>query len=293
MTVSTKPKAKPKTTRKPKAEAPEPAAEQKPRLRALITGASSGIGEEFARQLARQRYNLVIVARRKGRLDHLAEELQSRGVTVEVIEADLSKPEGAEAVRARIAKGDIDYLVNNAGFGTNGEFGEIPLEREMEEIDLNVRALTMLSHEALRQMKEKKAGTIINVASTGAYQPVPYMSTYAATKAYVLSFSEGIHEEAKSYGVTVTCLCPGGTRTEFQKVAGVRKESLPKAGWMNADAVVKHAITAAKAGSAIATPGMLNKATANMARVFPRFAIRKVAGSMFKDRSKETAAGSK
>lgn len=283
MTTATKPRPKQKTQRKTPKKQEQPAdAGKKPRPRALVTGASSGIGEEFARQLVRKGYDVVIVARRRSRLEALATELRSRGADVEVIEADLAKPEGAALVADRLRKGDISYLVNNAGFGTNGPFADLPLERELEEIDLNIRTLTMLTHAALGPMRERGTGTIVNVASTGAYQPVPYMSTYAATKAYVLSFSEAVHEEAKEYGVTVTCLCPGGTRTEFQQVAGVDERALPRVGWMSAEAVVKHAIAAAKAGSAIATPGIVNKTTANMARVFPRFAVRKIAGRMFK-----------
>jgi short-subunit dehydrogenase len=216
------------------------------------------------------------------RLNSLAEEIRATGAGAEVIEADLSTPAGVSAVKERIGKGDIETLVNNAGFGINGLFGETPLERELEELDLNIRALTELSHAAIGQMRPKKRGTIINVASTGAYQPVPYMATYAATKAYVLSFSEALHEEARTYGVKVTCLCPGGTRTEFQQVAGVHSEKMPRVGWMTAEAVVRHALKAAAAGSAIATPGMVNKTTANLGRVLPRFAVRKVAGNMFK-----------
>jgi short-subunit dehydrogenase len=244
---------------------------------AIVTGASSGIGEEFARQLDQRGYDLVLVARRRDRLEALAKEIGG----AEIIEADLSTPAGVAAVQDRIAKGNVEVLVNNAGFATNGQFADMPIERELEEIDLNVRALTQLSHAALGPMKARRSGTIINVASTGAYQPVPYMSTYAATKAYVLSFSEGIHEEAKTYGVTVTCLCPGPVKTEFQAVSGVRPESM-RAGWQTPQQVVKLALNAAKSGSAIAVPGMVNKATANLGRIAPRFMVRKISGRMFK-----------
>jgi short-subunit dehydrogenase len=244
---------------------------------AIVTGASSGIGEEFGRQLAQRGYRVVLVARRRDRLEKLAQEIGD----AEIIEADLSTPSGVAAVEERIARGDIDVLVNNAGFGTNGDFAELPLERELEEIDLNVRALTQLSHAALGPMKARRSGTIINVGSTGSFQPVPYMSTYAATKAYVLYFSEGLHEEAKAYGVTVTCLTPGPVKTEFQTVAGVDEKSLP-AGWSTPRQVVKLALNAAKSGSAIAVPGMYNKATANISRVAPRFMVRKISGRMFK-----------
>ncbi|HUF54805.1 MAG TPA: SDR family oxidoreductase [Dehalococcoidia bacterium] len=258
---------------------------QPTRRLALITGASSGIGEEFARQLSKQGYDVVIVARRRDRLEKLAQEIAESGRQAEIIEADLCRPEGVAQVVERLQRGDVGLLVNNAGFGTNGEFAAMPLERELEEIDLNIRALTQLSHVALQSMKEKEKGAIINVASTGAYQPVPYMSTYAATKAYVLSFSEGLHEEVKRYGVTVTCLCPGGTRTEFQEVAGLNERSIPEFAFMSSEAVVRHALKATKRGSAIATPGVLNKMTTNMNRVFPRFAVRKISGRMFKKRS--------
>jgi len=244
---------------------------------AIVTGASAGIGEEFGRQLAKAGYNVVLVARRKDRLETLAKEIGG----AEVIEADLSTPAGVAAVERRIAKGDVEMLVNNAGFGTNGEFADLPLARELEEIDLNVRALTQLSHAALGQMKAKRSGTIINVGSTGSYQPVPYMSTYAATKAYVLFFSEGLHEEARPYGVSVTCLTPGPVKTEFQQVSGVREESMP-AGWQTPEQVVSLALKAAARGSAVAVPGVANKVTANLSRVAPRSMVRKISGRMFK-----------
>jgi short-subunit dehydrogenase len=276
--MATETPAKPRRKAKPAA----PETEAPSRKKALVTGGSSGIGAEFARQLARKGYDVVITARRKDRLDTIAAEIRARDADVEVIEADLGSPEGAAAVQARIGRGDIDMLVNNAGFGINGVFGETALERELEELDVNVRALTQLSHAAIGHMKERGRGTIINVASTGAYQPVPYMATYAATKAYVLFFSEALHEEAKDYGVTVTCLCPGGTRTEFQQVAGVRQESLPRGGWMTPEPVVQAALEAAESGSAVVVPGLVNKTIVNLPRVAPRFLIRRVAGRMFK-----------
>lgn len=271
-------------TKPAKTEKPE----QTKRPRALVTGASSGIGAEFARQLAQRGYDLVLVARRRDRLDQLAGEL---GGNVEVIDADLSTQAGVDAITARLGKGDIDMLINNAGFGTNGEFTGLPVERELQEIDLNVRALTQLCHAALVPMKEKRSGTIINVGSTGAFQPVPYMATYAATKAYILFLSEALHEEAKTYGVTVTCLCPGLTRTEFHEVAGVNTNTAAlRSGWATPEKVVKSALRAAKSGSALAVPGGINKVTANLPRLAPRFMVRKVSGAMFK-RSAEKNEG--
>jgi hypothetical protein len=268
MVTDTKPAAKPKdaeTTHKV----------------ALVTGASSGLGEEFARQLAERGYDLVIVARRKDRLEKLAAEL---GGNVEVLEADLTAAAGLAAVQARLAKGDIDMLVNNAGFGTNGVFADLPVERELQEIDLNVRALTQLCHAALGPMRARRSGTIINVGSTASYQPIPFMATYAATKAYVLHLSEALHEEAKADGVTVTCLCPGFTRTEFHEQAGVTASGMMFR-YATAESVVKAALKAAKSGSAIALTGTMNKISANLGRVSPRFMVREVAGSMFKPKS--------
>jgi uncharacterized protein len=270
MATDTKPRAKPKDAKTSHHVA-------------LVTGASSGLGVEFARQLARQGYDVVIVARRKDRLDQLAKEIGA-GTKIEVLEADLTSGAGVATVEARVAKGDIEMLVNNAGFGTNGVFAELPLERELEEIDLNVRALTQLCHAALGPMRAKRSGTIINVGSTAAYQPIPFMATYAATKAYVLSLSEALHEEAKADGVTVTCLCPGFTRTEFHEQAGVTASSMMFR-YATAESVVRASLRAAKSGSAIALTGTMNKVTANLARVSPRFMVRKVSGSMFKPKS--------
>jgi short-subunit dehydrogenase len=251
--------------------------------RALVTGASAGIGETFARHLARQGYDLVLVARRRDRLDQLAAALTAaHGVAVEVIEADLSQAAAVSSVEERLGQGDIDLLVNCAGFGTRGEFGDLPLARELEEIDVNVRALTGLSHAALAPMTRQKRGAIINVASVGAFQPVPYMATYAATKAYVLSFSEALHEEVRRHGVTVTCLCPGPVKTEFQQVAGVDERRL-RMGWVSPDKVVAAALRASAKGRAITVPGPMNALASTAPRFTPRFLVRKVAGAMFRD----------
>ncbi len=250
--------------------------------RALITGASSGIGEVFARKLAARDYDLTLVARRRERLEHLAEELTAaHGGSCEVIEADLAQAEAVAAIEKRIGRGDVTMLVNCAGFGTRGDFAGLPVDRELEEIDVNVRALTRISHAALKAMMRSTAGTIINVASTGAFQPVPYMATYAATKAYVLWFSEALHEEAKPYGVTVTCLCPGPVRTEFQQVAGL-DDSRMRFGWTSPEQVVLAALRAAARGQAVVIPGAMNRAGAVSAKLAPRFLSRKIAGAMFK-----------
>jgi short-subunit dehydrogenase len=269
-----KPQAEPAETTKPKSTT---------RRRALVTGASSGIGEEFARQLAKKGYDIVLVARRKDRLEKLAADFPP-AASSEIIEADLTTPEGVISVEKRLAEGDIDLLVNNAGFATCGEFADLPLHRELEELDLNIKALVRLTHAALGPMVQRKRGNIINVGSTGSFQPVPYMSLYAATKAFVLHFSEGVYEEAKNHGVTVTCLCPGYVMTEFQQVAGIDREKLPSRGRLTPAQVVATALKGAAAGNAVVIPGAMNRALATgLVRVTPRFAVRRIAGSLFKD----------
>ena len=257
--------------------------EARPRPRALITGASGGIGEAFARQLAKRGHDVVLVARRRERLEDLAAQLaEAHGVEAEVIEADLSEDSAVASVEERLRRGDIDLLVNGAGFGTRGEFAVLPLARELEELDVNVRALMRLTHAALGPMVERGRGAVINVASTGAFQPVPYMATYAATKAFVLHFSEGLHEEVKGKGVTVTCLCPGPVRTDFQRVAGVNDRQVPAIAWVSVDRVVEAALKAVAARRAIVMPGLLNRVTTGAVKLMPRFAARRIAGSMFK-----------
>lgn len=259
-------------------------AEEPRRPRALITGASGGIGETFARHLAQRGYDLVLVARRKDRLERLAKELSSsRDSTVDVVQADLASDGAVSIVEERLRSGDIDLLVNDAGFGTRGVFADLPLDRELEELDVNVRALVRLTHAALAAMIQRGRGAIINVASTGAFQPVPHMATYAATKAFVLHFSEALHEEVKRKGVTVTCLCPGPVRTQFQEVAGVDESRVPSIAWTDVDTVVKAALGAVSSRRAIAVPGVVNAVTAASIRFLPRFVVRRIAGSMFSD----------
>ena len=259
--------------------------EARTKRRALVTGASSGIGEEFARQLVKKRYDLVLVARRRDRLEKLAAELaEAHGTNAEVISADLATPEGIHTVEKRFGQGDIDLLVNNAGFPTHGEFTSLPIHRELEEVDVNIKALVRLTRAALEPMVQRKRGTVINLGSTGSFQPVPYMSTYAATKAFVLHFSEGVHEEVKPHGVTVTCLCPGYVMTEFQQVAGLDKSKIPNRGRVSLEQVVEAALKGAAAGRAIVIPGALNRTMATgLVRLTPRFAVRRIAGSIFKD----------
>lgn len=189
----------------------------------LITGASAGIGAEFARQFAAQRHDLVLIARREQALTALADELRStHGVTVTVLALDLSRPESATELHSRTEELGIqvDVLVNNAGFGTHGDLVDSDPARLAEEIQLNCGTLVGLTALYLPAMRRRGRGTIINIASTAAFQPVPHMAVYGATKAFVLSFSEALWAEEKKHGIRVLAVCPGATATEFFDVAG-------------------------------------------------------------------------
>ena len=191
---------------------------------ALVTGASSGIGAEFARQLAARGMHLVLCARRRELMEQLSEELHTRhGARCEIVAADLSDPAAPQAVLGEIRGRDIspELLVNNAGFGLSGDAAGMDVGRVMEMIRLNVGALTELTYSVLPGMLERRHGAIVNVASVAAFQPVAYMAAYAASKSYVLHLSEALWAEVRDRGVTVTALCPGITRTEFFDVAGV------------------------------------------------------------------------
>ncbi len=249
---------------------------------ALITGASSGIGAEFARQLGRE-MDLVLVARRADRLETLKAEIEaSGGRRCRVIAKDLSDPAAAAEIHAETeAQGlTIDWLVNNAGFGTNGPFATLPLEHEIEEIRLNVSALVALTRLYLPAMLARGHGRVVNLGSVGSWVPTPYMATYAATKAFILSFTEAVATEVAGRGVHVLALCPGATRTEFQAVAGV-EENVPDFTYMSAQAVVAQAIAASRRGRRTLVPGWMNKLLIASTRFTPRFVLARVAGSMF------------
>ena len=252
---------------------------------ALITGASSGLGEEFAIQLAREKHDLVLVARREDRLRDVADRARSLGAgKVTVIASDLGRADAAADLFRQVGAAGIavDYLVNNAGFGTRGRFDQVPLDREIEEINLNVSALVALSRWFLPAMVAAKTGTIINVASTAAFQPVPWMATYAATKAFVLSFSEALSTELQGTGVSVLALCPGPTRTEFQQVASVEHSGVPSFAYMDAPTVVRQAIESAKRGKAVRINGVINTIMAQSTRFVPRGLVRRISGAMFR-----------
>lgn len=190
---------------------------------ALVTGASAGLGAEFARQLAAKRINLILVARRKERLETLASELEGQyNVEVKAIAADLARSDFMSSIRPVLQTLELGLLVNNAGFGLVGNFLENDLERELEMLNVNCRAPLILAHEVGRQMVERKRGGIIFVSSTSGFTVTPFMTHYAASKAYDLFLGEGLWSELKEHGVDVLALCPGGTRTEFHELAGIK-----------------------------------------------------------------------
>jgi len=244
----------------------------------LITGASAGLGAEFARQCAARGERVVLVARRKDRLEQIAAEIGG----AEIIVADLSEPGVATSVVAEAITRDlwIRKLINNAGFGLIGQFERLSLAKQLEMIDLNIRALTNLSFVVLNDMRLRGEGAILNVASTAAFQPGPNMAVYFATKAFVLSFTEALHEELKPHGISVSCLCPGPTRTEFGEVAGFGGNGMFDRVAMEAPPVVKAGLDGLDKNRAVVIPGLVNKVVAGSTRFAPRSVVRKIAGSI-------------
>jgi uncharacterized protein len=254
-----------------------------PKPMALVTGASSGIGSEFARALAARGDDLVVVARDVSRLDALAERLEAEhGVDVEVLSADLTSKKGRAVVEARLESAEpaVDLLVNNAGMGTYGKFAELSREGEARVIRLNVLAVLQLSHAALPGMIERGRGGIINVSSLAGHQPTPLNATYGGTKAFVTSFSQALHEELRGTGVKVMVLCPGFTRTEFQERAGLDSGSVPSFMWQTPEPVVAAALRAYDQGRAVCIPGALNQAGAAFSSAMPAGITRRIAGAV-------------
>lgn len=250
---------------------------------ALVTGASAGIGAAFARSLARRGHDLILVARREAALQALASELTStHGGRAEVIPMDLLRADAAVALAEAVAgRGlQVDLLVNNAGFGMYGDFATADSARVRELLELNVVTLTALAHTFLHGMVERKRGAMINVASVAGFQGVPHFAVYAASKAYVLAFSEAIAEEVAESGVTVQALCPGTTRSEFFDVAGIPPEA--RSSHMSAEAVVEISLDALKTRQTIVVPGLKNVVMTAGGRVLPRGLVTKIAGKMMK-----------
>lgn len=245
---------------------------------AVVTGASSGLGVEFARALARTGHDLVLVARTEERLAQLAGELEkTHGAKSEVLVADLRQLGDVDKVADRIRSGGVATVINNAGFGTNGEFAQLPLDGEIAEVQVNNLAVVVLSHAALEVMVPRRSGRLLNVASVGGFTPAPTWATYSATKAFVLTFTEAIHIEAEPHGVHVTVLAPGFTRTEFQERAGMKGGGPPGFMWSDAAPVVDAALAALDKNQAVCVPGGLNKAAVLTTRLLPKPIFRRVA----------------
>lgn len=244
--------------------------------RALVTGASSGIGREIARQLAAEGVDLVVVARDEKRLEALADELD---VEVEVLVADLSDPDEVAVVGQRLAADDepVDLLVNNAGFGQTGDFLDLDIDREGDVVGVNLVALHRLCHAAGAAMRARGGGGILNISSLASYLPAPGSATYAATKAFVTSFSESLHEELRPHGITVTVSCPGLTRTEFQERADADID-VPDFAWQSAEDCARESLRAVGRGRAKVITGPVNKALLPTISTAPSWLLRKAAG---------------
>lgn len=263
---------------------PPPIPTRLPWTTALVTGASSGIGEAVCRELAgRGVEHLVVVARRLALLERLAAELHERhGTSIEVMAADLADAADLARVEARLgATGEhpVDLLVNNAGFGTSGDFAELAIEGEDREVRVNALAPLRLMSAVLPGMVGRGRGAVMNVSSMAAYQPAPGNATYAATKVFLTSLSESVHEELRGTGVTVTSVNPGYTRTGFQATVGDSDyTSVPDRAWMTAEAVALEAVEATAAGKALCVPGLGYKLAAGVTTPLPRSAKRWLMG---------------
>jgi short-subunit dehydrogenase len=276
------------------AAAQEPLVKDLRNQTALVTGASSGIGAAFARALAARGAHLVLAARSTDKLEALAGELSTRhGVRAVALHADLARPgAGAALARAVAERGlTVDVLVNNAGFATYGPFETLSPERDREELQVNVVALADLCHAYFPAMLARGRGAIVNVASTGAFAPVPYMAVYGATKAFVLSLSEALWVEARGRGVSVLALCPGPVETGFFEAAGAQGVLTNRA---RPEVVVERALRALARGRSHVVPGLSNWLLVQSARFSPRQVVARLAASMMRPRpapAAEPAAG--
>lgn len=241
----------------------------------LITGASSGIGEEFARRLAAKKHNLVLVARSEEKLHTLCDELMAKhAINAHYVAIDLMGLEADAQLFEETEKHgmEVDWLINNAGFGSMGDFVKLDLEKELEIVNLNISALVALTHRYLAKMRERKSGTIINVSSAAGFQPVPFMATYAATKAFVTSFSEAIAEENRPFGISVMALCPGPTKTNFFDASDI-DDSVMLKGQQSVEEVVETALKAIDSGRSKIVSGWVNYFGAVLGSVVPNTLI--------------------
>jgi short-subunit dehydrogenase len=245
---------------------------------ALITGASGGIGAEIARELARRDHNVVLVARRKPRLEALAEELSGEfGIRAETVASDLAKPASRSRIQGRITELglDIDILINNAGFATGGAFHEADPARELEQVQVLVEAVVALTSTFLPAMVKRHRGAILNVASTAGMQPLPYAAGYSAAKAYVLTFSEAIHQEVQVHGVTVTALAPGPVETEFWNIAGWQaggqsfERAVPSPALISAKDAARAGVDGLASGKRVVVPSLPMRAAMLASRYIP------------------------
>jgi short-subunit dehydrogenase len=256
----------------------------------LITGASSGIGEAFARRLAAEKHNLVLAARSEDKLHELCDELMLKHkITAHYVAIDLIEFKADLRLFNETEKHgmEVEWLINNAGFGSMGDFAQLKLETELEMITLNITAVVALTHRYLQKMRERGNGTIINVASTASFQPVPFMATYAATKAFVRSFSEAIAEENRPFNITVTALCPGPTETNFFDAANVGtnvKDAFLKKGMQTSEEVVEAALNAVKGGKSSVISGWTNYLTARLGNFVPNSLITRAVGSVLRSK---------
>jgi len=244
----------------------------------LITGASSGIGEAFARRLAAEGHDLFLVARSEDKLRDLCAELSAaHGIKAQFLALDLTEPNAdercfAETERLEI---DVDLLINNAGFGSMGDFAKLDIERELDMVRLNIGALVGLTHRYLGRMRERRKGTIINISSGAGFQPIPFMATYAATKSFVTSFSEAIAAENRPFGIEVIAVCPGSTDTPFFETGKVGREFAQK-GLETPEQVVETALNAIGRGRVKVVSGWKNRMVARVVSLVPNWLITRV-----------------
>ncbi len=245
---------------------------------ALVTGASAGIGAELSRLLGESDVPTVVVARRGDRLRDLADRYDG----FEVLEADLGSPDGQRRVMDRVAsvESPIDLVVNNAGFGSGGNFHELDPARLGDEVELNVAALTKISNAALAAMVPRRRGYLLNVSSVASFQPSPGLAVYAATKAYVTSLTEALHEEMRGTGVNVTALCPGLTKTEFQERSGTTEyeTTFPDFAWTSVESVAAAGLAGVSKNKTIVVPGALYKGLVATSDITPRAIARRLSG---------------
>lgn len=254
----------------------------------LITGASSGIGEVFARRLAEEKHNLVLVARSEKKLHELCDELMlSHQIIAHYVAIDLTEFEADKRLFEETEKHgmEVEWLINNAGFGSMGDFTQLDLESELRMIDLNVSALVALTHHYLPKMRERKNGVIINVSSTAGFQAIPFMATYAATKAFVTSFSEAVAEENRLHNITVTAVCPGPTETNF--FAAAKAVPFSAKGMQTPEDVVEKALKAVKSKKPLVISGWKNYIGSVLGTLAPDSLVTRTIGNVLRPKVKD------